>query len=105
MNELTQNALKQVPTELRKEAERLFNHNDLFWLLYADNPDEADFIGNQRNQTHQSVKPDGLIKLFYAGRAIKPLFHSGVEAIEYAISGVSGKIHVDYVDSHHHISR
>ncbi len=82
MNELTREALAQVPEAHKAEAERLFHNNDLFWLLYADAQDD-----------------DVQVKLYYAGRAVKPLFQSGLEAIEYAIMGVSGKLHVDYSDA------
>ena len=88
MNELTRTALMQVPEALKAEAERLFHNNDLFWLLYADSED-----ANQQ------------VKLYYAGRAVRPLFDSGLEAIEYAISGVNGKLHVDYVDASVHSTR
>ena len=88
MNELTRTALMQIPEALKAEAERLFLNNDLFWLLYA----------NAESDCEQ-------IKLFYAGRAVKPLFDSAVDAIEYAISGVNGKVHVEYLDASSHAPR
>ena len=88
VTELTRAALMQVPEALKAEAERLFHNNDLFWLLYADSED-----------TNEQVK------LYYAGRAVRPLFNSGLEAIEYAISGVNGKVHVDYTDASPHGTR
>ena len=88
MNELTKQALAQVSITDRAEAERLFHNNDLFWLLYAHSEED--------NHT---------VKLYYAGRAVKPVFATGLEAIEYAIAGVNGKLHVDYSDASHQGTR